>query len=248
MKTLPTDIRDFQWKGLYKVSGITTVFMMIFFLFDTIFWVALGPYPGSAESWFSLLQEDRFAGLLLLSFPTFLGTILYYLTFLSLYNILKSVNEAYAAIAAILAVVGLAILLVTHMGYPIVDLFYKYASTITEKQKAVFLAAGEAQIATTVAGANTGGFLAEGALVIFSFLMLGSNVFSKSTAYLGIFGHGLDLIRITMTLAFLPEGIGAILLVIGGLPQLIWLILISRKFFRVSNAISLTGASQHSAH
>ena len=51
--------------------------------------------------------------------------------------------------------------------------------------------------------------------------MLRSNVFGKKTAYLGIVGHGLDLTRIIMIFAFLPEGIGAILLMIGGLPQLV---------------------------
>lgn len=152
------EIADFHWRGLYKISGITTVVMMICFLFDTICWVALRPYPSSAEGWFSLLQENR----------------------------------------------------------------------------------EEARIAATVTGANTGGLLAEGALMIFSFLMLGSNVFNRGTADMGIFGHGLDLIRTTTNLAFLPEGIGAILLAIGGLPQLIWLILISRKFFQMSNAISRT--------
>jgi hypothetical protein len=240
MKALPIEISDFHWRGLYKISGITTVVMMIFFLFDTICWVALGPYPSSAEGWFSLLQENRFAGMLLLSFPTFFGTILYYLTFLCLYNILKPVNTAYAALAATLAIVGLAILLATHLGYPMINLFDQYALTATEEQRTMFLAAGEARIATTVTGANIGGLLAEGALVIFSFLMLGSKVFNRGTAYIGILGHGLDLIRIAMNLAFLPEGIGAILLAIGGLPQLIWMILVSRKFFQISNAISQT--------
>lgn len=212
--------------------------MLIFFFFDTICWVALGPYPDSAESWFSLLQENRIAGLLLLSFPTFFGTILYTLTFLSLHNLLKPVNAAFALLALTFAAVGLTILLATHMGYPIVNLFHRYAITTEEEQRNLFLAVAEARIVATATGANIGGLLAEGALVIFSFLMLRSDVFSRGTAYLGIFGHGLDLIRIFMNLVFLPEEIGAILLVIGGLPQFIWLILISRKYFRISNVIS----------
>lgn len=238
MRPLPTDTTDFHWRSFYKISGITTVVMMIFFFVDTLCWVALGPYPGSSKGWFSLLQEDQSAGLLLLSFPTFLGTILYYPTFLSLYNLLKPVNAAHAALALTFAAVGLAILLATNMGYPLVSLFNQYASTTESEQRIVLLAAAEARMVATTTGANIGGMLAEGALVIFSFLMLSSDVFSRGVASLGIFGHGLDLIRILMNLALLPEGIGAVLLVIGGLPQLIWLILISKKFFQVSDLIS----------
>jgi len=237
MKAPLTEITDPHWRGLYKITGVTTIVMMIFFLFDTICWTAFGPYPNSADGWFSLLHDNRLIGVLLLSFPTLFGTILYYLTFLCLYNILRPVNEAYAAIAALFAFVGLTILLVTHMGYPLIALYERYVIQKTEIQRTFFLAAGETRIATTVTGVNIGGLLAESALVIFSLLMLRSNVFNRGTAYLGILGHGLDLARITMNLAFLPEGLGAILLLIGGLPQFIWLVLVSRKFFQMSKAI-----------
>ncbi len=242
MKALVGETTGSHWRGLYKISGVATIVMMVFFLFDIIIWIALGPYPSSAEGWFTLLQENRLVGLLLLSFPTLFGMMLYYLTFLGLYQILRRVNAAYAALAALFAFVGLAILLVTNMAYPMVFLSNQYAVAITESQKVLLLAAGEMKIATINTGMNMGGFLVEGAAVIFSLLMLQSSVFGKTTAYLGIVGHGLDLVRILMNLAFLPEGIGAILLMIGGLPQLIWLILVGRKFFQLGQ--SELGVSQ----
>ena len=100
--------------------------------------------------------------------------------------------------------------------------------------------AGEIKIANIVTGANIGGFLAEGAAVIFSILMLRSNVYGKTIAYLGIVGHGLDFIRIIMNLTFIPENISAILLMIGGLPQFIWLILVGIKFLQLSRKIKCT--------
>jgi hypothetical protein len=240
MITPNTGNTELHWSRLYKISGVTTIVMMVLFLIDTICWIAFGPYPSSAEGWFSLLQENRLIGLLLLNFPTLYGTILYYLTFLCLYNLLKPVNKAYAGLAALFAFVGLSIILVTHMGYPTVYLANQYAAAVTGSQRILFLAAGETSIATTVTGANIGGFLAEGALVIFSILMLRSKIFTRGTAYLGILGHGLDLMRIIMNLSFLPEGFGAILLMIGGLPQLVWLILVSRKFFQLSKTVTQT--------
>jgi hypothetical protein len=228
-----TEITDSTWNSLYKTSGVATLVMMLFFLFDIIAWIVLGPYPSSAEGWFTLLQNNRLVGFLLLSFPTLLGTMLYYLTFFGLYGTLRQINKAYAALAALLAFMGLSILLVTNMAHPMVYLGDRYAAETTEAQKVLLLAAGEAQIATVSTGVNMGGLLAEGAAIIFSVLMLRSSVYGKKIAYLGIVGHGLDLVRIIMILAFLPEEIGSILLMIGGLPQLIWLILVGRRLFQM---------------
>ena len=119
------------------------------------------------------------------------------------------------------------------MAYPMAYLSTQYAAAATESQKILILAAGETKITTANIGMNMGGFFAEIAAVIFSVLMLRSNVFGRMTACMGIIGHGLDLTRIIMILAFLPEGFGAILLMIGGLPQFLWLILVARRFMQI---------------
>ena len=232
-------ISAFDWNSFYKISSIATILIMLFFLFDIIVWIALGPYPSSSEGWFSLLQENKIVGLALLSFPTLFGMILYYLTFLSLYNILKQVNIAYATFAAILAFVGLSILLVTSMAYPMVYLNDQYMLATTGARRISLITAGETKISTALIGLNMGGFFVEGSAVIFSLLMLKSKVFGKMTAYLGVFGHGLDFIRIIMILAFVPENIAAILLMVGGLPQLVWLIIVGIKFFHLGRNNSI---------
>jgi hypothetical protein len=160
-KVLVTKAAGCDWKGLYTIGGVTTIAMTLLFLCDIVFWIMLGPYPGSAQGWFTLLEEKRLVGLLLLSFPTFFGAILYYLTFLGLYHILRRVNPAYAALAALLAFVGLTILLVTHMAYPMVYLSAQHAAASTETQRSLLLAAGETRIAVTMTGVNLGGFLVE---------------------------------------------------------------------------------------
>jgi hypothetical protein len=227
------EITNSSWNSFYKISGVATLVMMLFFLFDIICWITLGPYPGNAEGWFTLLQSNRLVGILLLSYPTLFGMMLYYLTFLGLFSILRQVNKAYATLATLFAFVGLTILLVTNMAYPMSYLSNQYAAATTEQQKGLLLTAGEIKITTINTGMNLGGFFVEGAAVIFSFLMLQSNIFGKKTAYLGILGHGFDLLRIIMILAFLPEEIASILLMIGGLPQFIWLILVGRKFLKL---------------
>ena len=222
--------------SFYHVAGIATMLLMVLFLFDVIVWIALGPYPRTAEGWFTLLKSNRHMGLLLLSFPTLLGTILYFLTFLGLGFTLRRVSSAYAALAALCAFVGLSVLLVASPSYSLVALADQYSSATTESRRVLLLAAGEARIAATAAGLNLGGLLVEGAAVIFSVLMLRSGIYGRAVAWFGIVGHGLDLVRITMALAFLPEGIGAVLLMIGGLPQLLWLVLVGGKLYQTGSA------------
>jgi hypothetical protein len=222
-----------SWNGLYKIAGVATLVMVGLFLFDLIAWIAVGPNPSTAEGWFTLLQNDRPRGLLLLSIPTLFGMMLYLVTFLALYETLRAVNHAYAALAALAAFVGLAIALVTHMAYPMVHLSGQYAHAATAAQRTLYLAAGEARIATTVTGANLGGFLVEGAALVFSLLMLRSTAFGKVAACLGILGHGLDLARTAMNLASVPENISAVLLMVGGLPQVVWLVLVGWGLFQL---------------
>jgi hypothetical protein len=230
---LAVEATDSSWRGLYRIAAPATLAMTVFFLFDTACWIVVGPYPPTAEGWYALLAEDRVVGTLLLSFPTFFGIILYYLPFLALFKVLKQVNAAYATLALLFGAVGLAVLLATNMAYPIAVLGEQFAAATTAAQRTLLLAAGETQMATAITGANIGGFLVEGALVVFSLLMLRSTLFGRVTAYIGIVGHGLDLTRITMNLAFVPEEIGAVLLMIGGLPQLVWLVLVARKFMQL---------------
>ena len=237
------EIADSSWNGFYKISGVATFVIIVFFLIDIICWITLGPYPSNAEGWFTLLQNNKFVGFSLLSFPTFFGMILYYLTFFGLYSTLKQVNNVYTLLAALFAFLGLTILLITNMAYPMVYLSNQYQAATIESQKILLLAAGETKIATVNTGMILGGFFVEGAALIFSVIMLRSNVYGKIIAYLGILGHGLDLTRIVMILAFVPEKVAAILLMIGGLPQFLWLFLVGRKFLKLGWSKSNTSKS-----
>ncbi len=222
-----------SWRNLYVVAGFTTLVAMALFLFDVIAFFVWGPPPGTAEAWFTLLQNDRPRALLLLEFPMLLGGLLYVVTFLALYRALSPVNEGYAALAALCAFVGFTILLVTETAYPMMHLARQYAGTAGAAERVVYVAAAEGRIATATAGANLGGFLIEGAALLFSLLMLRGNAFSRLTAWLGIVGHGLDFARIALNLAFAPEDVTAVLLMIGGLPQFAWLILVGRALLRL---------------
>ena len=93
MQTGNDELKKTYTITFYRICGIATLIMMSFFVFDIIIWALLGPYPNTSEGWFTLLNQDRISGVLLLSLPTFFGTILYCLTFFGLYYILKKIKE-----------------------------------------------------------------------------------------------------------------------------------------------------------
>jgi hypothetical protein len=221
-----------HWKKIYCISGITTIVMMALFLFDVISWSFYRPYPDSGKAWIELLQNNHLKGILLLSIPTFIGTILYLFSFLSLNNILQKVNVALAQLATLFAIIGSIFLLSSHIAYPILYINNQYENTTHESQRISAINAIDERLISSGIGLNLGGFFVEGALVLFSILMIRSSEFGKVTAILGIIGHGLDFIRIGMNLMLIPEGISAILLIIGCVPQLIWIILVGIRLIQ----------------
>jgi hypothetical protein len=229
---MSTTSEDGPRARIYTLIGITTLVMMAVFLFDTLVWAVIGPYPANAREWFSLLGSDRAKGVLLLSIPTFFGMIFYYATFLALHRTIRPANRLLADLAALLVFAGLTILVVTSMAYPILNLGNSYAEAASESERALLIALGETRLHSAAHGLQFGGLFVETGATIFSVLMLRSAVYGNVTAYLGIVGHGLDLARVLASLLFLPEQIGTILLSIGGLPQLLWLILIAIRFLR----------------
>jgi hypothetical protein len=249
------ETEDSAWKGMYRIGGAAALIATGLFLIDMIVLIALRPYPDTANGWFTLLQNNRFAGLLSLDILVVAGLALWFPLGFALYGALKRVNGAYAALAVGLAFAGVAICVATDKTYSIIYLSDKYAAATTDAQRSLLLAAGESAIALangTGAGANLGGLLAEGAALLFSMIMLRGSVFGRATAYMGIVGHGLDVARIITDLVFVPigylafaSGIGSLFLAIGGTLQLIWYILVARRLLQLGRNISTEGAKRN---
>lgn len=235
------EVPDLSWRSVYRIGGVAALITAILFLSDIVVLTTLGPVPSDASGWFTLLENDRVIGLAKLFFTDFWGMVLYCPLFFALYGTLQQTNKAYSALAAILAFVGIAITLATSMPYPMVYLSDQYAVATNAAQRDWFLAAGESVLAFsngTGIGAYSGALFVESAAVIFSLLMLRSQILSQVTAYVGILGHGLDLARILISLVVMPiaplaflSTLGVGLLAIGGPLQLIWLLLLGRRLF-----------------
>jgi hypothetical protein len=116
----------------------------------------------------------------------------------------------------------------------------KYAAAAGDAQRAQFLAAGEAVVASDIwnsSGAYIGGILLQGAGVIMSVIMLRSKDFSKVTAWAGLLGNGVDLVQHVIN-PFAPS-ISVFLKSWMGLFYIVWFPMLARDFFRLGRNISM---------
>jgi hypothetical protein len=233
---------DSAWKSLYKTGGVAALIATGLFLSDIIVLTTGGSMPGSAQDWFTLLQNNKVAGLLQLFFTDLIGVALMAPIIFALYAALRGTNPAYSALATALAFIGIALVFATNTNYSLIYLNNQYVAATTEVHRSQLLAAAEATLAAGMGGTGLlmAGLFLEGALLMISVIMLQGFIFGKRIAYLGILAHGLDLAHTIVFLIFIPVfntdvalAIGTPLLAIGGTLQLIWYPLVARRLLQL---------------
>lgn len=227
---LNTGAKTPQWKELYKIGAIAVIVSEVILLVGIVAYFIYPFAPGnkSTESIFLMLQKDKLGGLISLDFHLVLGNLFGILLFIALYVSLKDVNSSYALIALVLGLVA-AVLIIP--ARPIAELFSLsglYAAATTEAARSQYLAAGEALLALfngTSYYINT--LLGGISLLISSLLMLRGNVFSKSTAVVGIVTNA------AVCLFFIPK-IGLFLLMLSLPGYMIWYFQLARRFLQLA--------------
>jgi len=238
--------RDKIWAGIYNLGAIAALGAVLTGLLE----IAITFLPGGSASqetvldWFKLFQDYWFIGLrnlgLLNIILNTLGLLVYFAIFAALR---KNRYSPYAALALLLAFLGIGVFHATNRAFPMLDLSNQYALAATGAERAILEAAGKSMI--TVGGSHTPGtflgfFFAEFAGILMSFVMLRSAVFSKTSAYLGLLGFSsLMIFEISASFFTGLSDAAMIFAMLGGLLSMGWYILIAQRLFqlgRISNA------------
>jgi hypothetical protein len=236
---------DSNWKSLYKVGGAAALMAVLVGLSEII--ITFLPGGGVSSGivtvidWFTLFQNNWFLGLRNLGLLNIFLTALAIPIFFALYAAHRRVNQAYAALAMIIAFIGVAVFFATNRAFPMLELSRQYAAATTDAQRSILVAAGQAMLSvgqSHTPGTFIGFFLTEVAAIVISIVMLRSQVFSKASAYAGILGFGLLLI-FEVCSSFVPALDVAIIFAMGGgLLSMAWYILIARRLFQLGQVIS----------
>ncbi|HLO30109.1 MAG TPA: hypothetical protein VK249_13280 [Anaerolineales bacterium] len=227
--TMKHPAEDMQF--LFRLAGAAAILMLAIILIQlVVFMSAPPPYEGTAIDWFNLFQENKLIGLIDFEFLMVIYTVISILVTVALYLTLKHASPAFTALYLALSVIGVMAFIAARPAFEMLYLSNGYAAAGTEAQRAMFLAAGEAKLATFdgtafqmsyVLGSLTG--------LIISMVMLRTNIFSKRTAY----------VRIASSLCdfglYIPT-IGIFISILSVLFLFIWNILIARRLFQLANA------------
>ena len=229
--------QDAGWRSACRIGGGAALVSLLASLATMVVLFTVGGPPETAEETFTVLRDSRIEGLFRLELLTLFNVGAYYLWFFGLYAALKRTDDAFSALATLLAFAGVTLFLASHPLGSLITLSDRWAVAATEAQRQQLLAAGEAIMAADMwhsTGAAFGGLIIECGAIVISLVMLQSTIFSRTTAWVGLATHGLDLTQILLGI-FVPAVKVAIMMVAGPL-YLVWFFLVGRRLLQLGQS------------
>jgi hypothetical protein len=155
------------------------------------------------------------------------------LILLALYVALQRTSQSLMAIALTAGLGGIGAYFASGTAFDMLSLSSQYAAATTDAQRSLFLAAGQVILTTYQGTAFDVGYVLEGmSLLIIAVVMLRSTRFSKVTASVGLLLGVMSLLPPTAGTIGLFFALGSLL------PLEIWLILIARRLFMLTQDVS----------
>lgn len=230
-------------KTIYLTGAFTATIVILLTILDIIIGSTTGgdltAIPLTAADKFSQIQENKLLGLYNLDLLNLTVSLIFIPTFVALYLALKNDNEPFSLLSLIIFAIGTTIFISNNAALSMLDLSQKYQTVETIEQKNVFAAAGEALLSKGAHGSIgvfPGFVLITFSELLISLAMLKGVMFSKATAYFGIFGTTLLLIYLILV-TFVPSSkeFAILLAAPGGILSLIWMILFTFRLFKLSS-------------
>jgi hypothetical protein len=223
-----TETAESRWKWLYKIGGVAALISAALIPISII---AFFIWPLFPDDIFTVIQNNRLAGLLSLDFLYLAGNFTAIPIFLTLYITLRRASESFSALALALGFVGLISLIPARPIFEMLSLSDQYAAATTETQRSELLAAGMATLALFHGTAfNVHYILGSASLLISSAIMLRSHTFNKATAYVG-------LVTNVLVFAYYVPTIGVYLSLLSVVGYLIWWLLIARRLLQLGSGV-----------
>lgn len=219
----------FVLKNLYRVGAIAALITLLLIPIQAVVFIAWPP-PITAAGYFALLQSNKLLGLLSLDLLYVVDNALLIPIFLALYVALRRDSQPFMALGLGFGLVGIASLFASNTAFDMLSLSDGYAAATTEAQKAMYLAAGQAMLATYAGTAyHVSYVLGSLAGIVVSAVMLRSRSFGKAAGYLGIISNVLGFGRYVPT-------IGVYLSLLSVVPFLaIWYALVALRLWRLGS-------------
>ena len=238
MQVTNTETAGSAYKSLYKLGGAAALIVVALTLGETIGYIFY-PQPTTVSDWFTLFQRNRIIGLFSfwgLEVPMY---AMFAPVFLALYVALRKANPSLVAIALTFALLGIGVFFATNNPFSMLSLSNRYAAATTDAQRSVLLAAGETVLVNTgqrgVGSFNMGLFLVSIAGLIVSSVMLRSDSFSRSIAYVGILAHVLSLAEYLRQALTQSEIVALLVILPYALCLMTWYVMVGRRLYQLGH-------------
>lgn len=218
-----------NWRTLYRVASVAAVVILASLPVAVLAYV-VAPTPSTVLGFFALLQSNRFVGVLDLDLSLMLDQLIMIPIALALYVALRERNQSLMALATVGTIVGAVLIVVSREAtFSMVALSDQYSASTSDTERATILAAGQTLLATFNGTAFSVGYVLGGLSgLVVSWVMLGSPVFSRATAWVGMAMYALMLVPPTVGMW------GVVLSLLSLIPLAVWLALIAWQFFELS--------------
>jgi hypothetical protein len=237
---------DSTWSNLFRVGGAAALLCAVMYIITLVVYIPANlaaPPPETVLEWFTVFQDSPVTGLFFLGLGDVIIMLLWGPMVLALFAVLNKSNRTWSLIATVFVFVGMAVFITTNTAFSMLSLSQEYANAVTEAEKFIFLAAGQAMLAVTRGTGHLylGMQLVWLAGLILSVIMLRSKAFSKATAWVGILGLGLLVVGIIGGGHYTSTGeytavqgiIIAVQYIGGGLLSLAWYILVGLRLLKL---------------
>jgi hypothetical protein len=219
---------DSRWRPLYRIGGVAALISAVFIPIQVIVFLAWPPpIEGTAKDWFALFQDNQVVGLIDLDILLVADNMLLIPLLLAFYVLLRRTSESIMAAAAAFGLVGIALFIASNPAFEMLSLSDRYTAATTDAQRSVFLAAGEAMLATWQGTAFQAAYiLGSVAGIAIGAVMLRSSVFGRLTAAMAILGNAVGL-------GLYIPAIGVYIAVFSVVFLEIWYVLVARRLFQL---------------
>lgn len=227
-RVFPADTNEVRWHSLYRIAAFAALLTVGLFFFQIVAFFVWPP-PSSVAGYFVLLRSHPFIGLASLDFLIIVDEVLAIPLALALYFSLRRIHESIVLIATALSAASIACFLI---GTPALNMLYlsqQYAAATTGMEQERLLAAGLAVLSSWQGTPfQVGNVVGSIGMALLGWVMLRSQVFSRSTGYVGtlsaVVGLGMYVPKVGIFISLLS--------VVG---MQVWYVMIALALFRLCN-------------
>lgn len=221
------------WTPLYRLAGIAALAMLGLMIAQMVMF-AISPPPSflpthdAALAWFALFESRPVVALVHLDALFLVDYVLVILLYLALAAALRRHRPVTALVSVVLACVSAAVYLASNPAFTMMSLAAEYRASSGVAPHAELLAAAQSALAVYHGSPfDVAYVLSAIAGLLMCSAMLRSEVFSTTTAYVGLVTYGMNLVPAT------AGNLGLVLSVVSLMPLAVWLVLVASRLLRM---------------